>query len=634
MKRRRGVSPIVAAVLLTAIVIVLGVSVFLWSTYSLTVYGGGINTFYKLREEQLQEDIVIEHVQFIDGNNLTIYVRNIGSIDTRLKTIYIVNLDNTSQHAVISIGGDGYYLGVGELGNISITIPGWKWIVNDAYKIKVTTFRGVGRSITLVLSRITRVMKTYITTIVTSKDPDVTYGNVNGLYTGTWYYNDNKWQNITESSIYRRPITIDNTGSSYSLTDYQIKVTLTTSNFDYSKAKSDGSDIRFTDSDGVTILDYWIEKWNTSGTSILWVKVPNIPASSTKTIYMYYGNPTASYDVNHYGLTKVMEPLPANDGPGYKIYYEVWNMPNQLFNSNEGVAEGWHADDHTWALDLPFSFPYYSDSYSPVHVCSNGFVKATDDYHEDHSTVNRLKEKDMMAPFWAALDTKGDSRDIYVNSSYTDQYGNGVYIRWYTTFDKGNGEQNFAIVLYENGLIRFDYGTINGTFGQDITPVIGVSKGDNSHYTLITTNDYELPSNWNDHNSIMFWPRKKADIEPSVTVGNEETRYIMDVYYTFNIGNISISSIRNIVYKFYGHTSNETIHIAIYNFTASEWFHIGDITSTNNNWVNITLPSDFQDLINASGSLLIRYYTDYDSTGPDTLYIDYQCIQITYVEYV
>jgi hypothetical protein len=41
-------------------------------------------------------------------------------------------------------------------------------------------------------------------------------------------------------------------------------------------------------------LNYWIETWNTSGTSTIWVKVPSIPANSTKTIYVYYGNPSAT----------------------------------------------------------------------------------------------------------------------------------------------------------------------------------------------------------------------------------------------------------------------------------------------------------------------------------------------------
>jgi hypothetical protein len=53
-------------------------------------------------------------------------------------------------------------------------------------------------------------------------------------------------------------------------------------------AKGDYSDVRFTDSDGTTVLDYWAESDGS-----FWVQVPSIPAGSTKTIYIYYGNKAA-----------------------------------------------------------------------------------------------------------------------------------------------------------------------------------------------------------------------------------------------------------------------------------------------------------------------------------------------------
>ena len=93
---------------------------------------------------------------------------------------------------------------------------------------------------------------------------------------------------------YYRKITVTNSGST-ALTDYQIKVSLDNTNFDFSKANVDGSDIRFTDSDGTTLLSYWIEAYDSSGqTATIWVKVPSIPTSSTKTIYLYYGNAGAT----------------------------------------------------------------------------------------------------------------------------------------------------------------------------------------------------------------------------------------------------------------------------------------------------------------------------------------------------
>lgn len=106
-----------------------------------------------------------------------------------------------------------------------------------------------------------------------------------------WIANDgsNSW-------YYRQPVTIDNS-SGGELTDYQIKLTFDSETLiSSSKMQSDGDDIRFTTSDKVTAINnYWLEP-NTINTSstIVFVKVPTIAASTTTTIYLYYGNTSAT----------------------------------------------------------------------------------------------------------------------------------------------------------------------------------------------------------------------------------------------------------------------------------------------------------------------------------------------------
>ena len=56
--------------------------------------------------------------------------------------------------------------------------------------------------------------------------------------------------------------------------------------------RPDFGDIRFTDSDGVTLLNYWIEKLSYKDYAIVWVKV-NVNPGEEKTIYMYYDNYSA-----------------------------------------------------------------------------------------------------------------------------------------------------------------------------------------------------------------------------------------------------------------------------------------------------------------------------------------------------
>jgi Domain of unknown function (DUF2341)/PKD-like domain/LCCL domain len=85
----------------------------------------------------------------------------------------------------------------------------------------------------------------------------------------------------------------ENSGAT--LTDYQLKLNINTQALiTAGQLNATGSDLRFGNSTGTTLYNYWIESGlNTTNTSV-WVKIDNIPASTTKTFYMFYGNAGAS----------------------------------------------------------------------------------------------------------------------------------------------------------------------------------------------------------------------------------------------------------------------------------------------------------------------------------------------------
>lgn len=90
---------------------------------------------------------------------------------------------------------------------------------------------------------------------------------------------------------FRDPVEISNT-EGVTLSQFQVELNLDDS-FDFGLANPDGSDIRFTSNDGLTLIPYWIESWDfASETATLWVRVPAIPPSGA-TIFMYYGNESA-----------------------------------------------------------------------------------------------------------------------------------------------------------------------------------------------------------------------------------------------------------------------------------------------------------------------------------------------------
>lgn len=98
---------------------------------------------------------------------------------------------------------------------------------------------------------------------------------------------DANWQ-------YRKTVVLTNTNQS-NLTDFQANIKLDSENFNFALAKNNGEDIRFTDSDGTTLLSFWTEEYNQNLKKAFFVvKIPSILLESQKSIYLYYGNPSAS----------------------------------------------------------------------------------------------------------------------------------------------------------------------------------------------------------------------------------------------------------------------------------------------------------------------------------------------------
>ncbi|MCB0127370.1 MAG: DUF2341 domain-containing protein, partial [Caldilineaceae bacterium] len=111
-------------------------------------------------------------------------------------------------------------------------------------------------------------------------------------------------------------LTFDNTAATEDLQNFAVLVTLDATKIDYADTQDQGQDIRFFDADGATPLSHQIELWNESGTSYVWVKVPQIDAGSNADfIIMRYGNPTANdiqdptgvWDTNYVGVWHLNE---------------------------------------------------------------------------------------------------------------------------------------------------------------------------------------------------------------------------------------------------------------------------------------------------------------------------------------
>jgi hypothetical protein len=89
-------------------------------------------------------------------------------------------------------------------------------------------------------------------------------------------------------------------------TNYQVKVKVyygsgTDSGEDVyldSKCRTDFGDVRFTDDDQTTLLDYWMQEKVDSNYAIFWVEVADDLGTADRTIYIYYGKSDATTTSN------------------------------------------------------------------------------------------------------------------------------------------------------------------------------------------------------------------------------------------------------------------------------------------------------------------------------------------------
>jgi hypothetical protein len=171
---------------------------------------------------------------------------------------------------------------------------------------------------------------------------------------------------------YRRPINLSQVTP---VDDYQVLVTLTTSTMGnpYANVKLDGSDIRFTGSDEVTLQDYWIESWNNTGTSRIWVEVKDSP---TSTIYMYYGNAAASS---------------ASDGEATFVFFDDFST-NTLADYDQAKWVDVHGDGYT----------------APAYDAAN--QRVTFDTGDDHASD--------IYPIGLTMDDFSMEVDFWANASY------------------------------------------------------------------------------------------------------------------------------------------------------------------------------------------------------------------------
>lgn len=144
-----------------------------------------------------------------------------------------------------------------------------------------------------------------------------------------------KTQNWLTGWSYRKEITVTER-SGQDLNGYQVAIELDSNNFDFSKAKNNGDDIRITASDGVTLLPYWIEEWDSANEKAkIWVKL-DLKADSKETIYLYYGNPVATSLSDGDSVFELFD-----DFEGTSLDTSKWRTNTNTYSVENGYIKMW-----------------------------------------------------------------------------------------------------------------------------------------------------------------------------------------------------------------------------------------------------------------------------------------------------
>jgi len=416
---------------------------------------------------------------------------------------------------------------------------------------------------------------------------------------------------------YYRPITITN-NVAQDLTDYQVNFTLDTANLiAQGKMRSDCGDLRVTQSDGQTLLPYWIEP-NTCNTNTtrIWTKVPSISASSSVTIYVWYGNPQATSQANGSAVFDFFDDF--DDGVvdtskwdvGTSTYNNYVLENNGLFASNtdtgisanENSVSGYYRIYGTGTVDLvtedgvPAGWLGKGLRSVKTFDLSKGIVIETSVYLYSYSLGSQANRG---VAFGLATAQDKDNRVEFIWS--VSESGSGL---GYTKEEAGtrsiaglvggslNAGQTYRFIYKKDTANNF-YGSV-GSLSGSITSTFNSTTARVGLFAYVRNIGDSIDVRWD-----WFFVRKYASAEPSVSVGSEISTG--DVYDESN-GNAILSANFTIVTLNSDYSINSTMTLtnqpALTSLTPGFYY----ITASANNYYERAL------LINFTGSEKFSFY--------------------------
>ncbi|KAF6244994.1 hypothetical protein [Nitrosopumilus sp. b2] len=149
MMERRGISQIIASMLMLAMVVGIGGTIMFSGISDIAQFNNMLGLFDSDRSDAFLEDLIIEHVWFFpSSNNATITIRNTGNAEITIDSIAIVHTE--TQELVLNNNSISQKIMIGDVSDIeqlfSLTQGTGRFDDNSyksgEYRISVTTTRG------------------------------------------------------------------------------------------------------------------------------------------------------------------------------------------------------------------------------------------------------------------------------------------------------------------------------------------------------------------------------------------------------------------------------------------------------------------------------------------------------------
>jgi len=150
-------------------------------------------------------------------------------------------------------------------------------------------------------------------------------------------------------------------------------------------------------------------------------------------------------------------------------------------------------------IDLGFTFPYYDQQYTQVYIGSNGFLTFTagSGAHTNLAMPNTAVPNALLALWWDDLNPSGTAKVYH----YYDAAGGRFIVSFVDVpnylYPNGTGSLSFQAILYPNGKITMQYGTMDpGTDVEGLTgATVGIENADGTDGLQVTYNAAYMHSN-------------------------------------------------------------------------------------------------------------------------------------------